>query len=463
MRHSTKEKVLRVGVIFGGRVIEERLFKKAENVSVGTAKSAVFAVPGAALPEKREVIVVKRGRYHLACGDDLSYRVTSAGSTSEHRASDQTSRLPPRLSVAALAKADASRPLLPLSDDAQGRVQIGEVTVLFQFVTPPPEPPTLQLPEMTMVRWSSRVDRPFLAVFLWTVLLHVGVVMAVQSAPLPKEPTGILDDRGRIIDVSTVIPPKPPVDEPKAGDGKGTKTPEKPKTPKSPTRLAGDGGGPQDIGAIRDKVRSAGVIGILYAKAPLDSALSKVIGGGNTVDAAAVLKDVSSGQLASLDERLARGPIQIGHGEGGPVGIEPLETGSRSNPGGMPGPGTGGTKTEIDIAKAGPQWRFEDEPPQVDGCLDPTVISKTVKSRLRSIQSCYERELKKNPALAGKITIAFTISSEGAVVETRVEHDTMNNTAVADCIMGAIRRLKFATSECGNVPVSYPFVFVKTQ
>jgi len=97
--------------------------------------------------------------------------------------------------------------------------------------------------------------------------------------------------------------------------------------------------------------------------------------------------------------------------------------------------------------------------PEVDGSLDSGKIASVVKSRIRSVQDCYEKELKKNPKLGGKITIRFTIGEDGKVSEARTESDSMGNPAVADCILSRLRHWRFPKPEGGNVTVSYPFVF----
>jgi hypothetical protein len=449
MRHKSENKVLRIGLIHGGRVVEERLFKKPETISVGTSRSAVFSVPAAGIPEKREVFVVKRGRYHLACGDDLPFRVTSAGSTSERRAAETHSRLTTH---------DSGQPM-PLAEDAQGRVQIGEVMLLFQFVTPPPEPPRLQLPEMTMVRWPSRVDRSFLAILSWVVMIHIGVVMAVQSAPLPKEPTGIVDDMGRPIEVFFKPTPAPADVDKTPDNGKGTKeTPEPKKTSKTTGKVAAGGGGPIDVGKLRESVRRKGVIAVIASREN-GSALDRMFR-GDSVKPEDVL-DGTAVASSSLENSIASGRIKFGNADGGPATIEDLETGAALNPDGVAGPGTAGPKVAV---VAPPQFgTIELEIPEVEGCLDPTAISRVVKSRLRLIQDCYEKELKKNPSLAGKVTVRFTIDSGGTVTEARVESDQLGSPTTVDCILGKIRRFKFPKSDCASVPVSYPFVFVKTQ
>jgi hypothetical protein len=79
--------------------------------------------------------------------------------------------------------------------------------------------------------------------------------------------------------------------------------------------------------------------------------------------------------------------------------------------------------------------------------------------RLKAVKSCYERELKRNPSLKGKLVVRFLIGENGRVSEIEFEEDTLGNSAVATCIRSNIRLWVFPIkdSEC---PVSYPIVFM---
>ncbi|MGB9600966.1 MAG: TonB family protein, partial [Myxococcota bacterium] len=100
--------------------------------------------------------------------------------------------------------------------------------------------------------------------------------------------------------------------------------------------------------------------------------------------------------------------------------------------------------------------------PEVDGKMDQAKINAIIKSKQKALQDCYERELRKNPNLSGKIVVRFTIGEDGKVADVRIESDTMGNAEVSDCILSRIRRWIFPKPDEGSVTVSVPFVFVKT-
>jgi hypothetical protein len=61
-----------------------------------------------------------------------------------------------------------------LDFNARGKILIGDVTVLFQFVEPPPEVPRLTLPASAKGAWWRNIDRPFLGIMLLSFLLQAG-------------------------------------------------------------------------------------------------------------------------------------------------------------------------------------------------------------------------------------------------------------------------------------------------
>jgi hypothetical protein len=92
--------------------------------------------------------------------------------------------------------------------------------------------------------------------------------------------------------------------------------------------------------------------------------------------------------------------------------------------------------------------------------LLPGDIQATVRSRYGKLRVCYERGLLKNPNLAGRLEVRFTISGTGAVSRVRVAANTMPDCDTVRCMVGVFRALRFP--ETGNpqeVTVVYPIQF----
>jgi hypothetical protein len=98
-------------------------------------------------------------------------------------------------------------------------------------------------------------------------------------------------------------------------------------------------------------------------------------------------------------------------------------------------------------------------PAAADGQLDPDVVSKGVAARIGAVKGCYERALKDDPKLEGKILARWTITATGSVSEIAIDEDTVKSSAVAGCVRAVIARWHFPAPRGGAVEVSFPFVF----
>lgn len=86
-------------------------------------------------------------------------------------------------------------------------------------------------------------------------------------------------------------------------------------------------------------------------------------------------------------------------------------------------------------------------------------LASFVGARRGRIGACYQRELVRNPSLAGRVVARFTITTKGLAGEVGIEEDTMGNDAVGECIKSVIRGWVFPFKPSEDTPVAYPFVF----
>ena len=102
-------------------------------------------------------------------------------------------------------------------------------------------------------------------------------------------------------------------------------------------------------------------------------------------------------------------------------------------------------------------------PSNVDGELDPNVVANEIRRRKGAIIACYERALKRNPNLAGKLTLAFTISAIGKVTGAEIDDDKLGDDEVNSCITTIVKTWRFPAPANGEVHFSYPFVFTASK
>jgi TonB family protein len=71
----------------------------------------------------------------------------------------------------------------------------------------------------------------------------------------------------------------------------------------------------------------------------------------------------------------------------------------------------------------------------------------------------YEKFLKRDPSLKGKITVRFTITAEGTVNNIQILENTTGNTDLEAEIVRKVKMWTFDSVGEGDVTVTYPFVF----
>jgi len=101
-------------------------------------------------------------------------------------------------------------------------------------------------------------------------------------------------------------------------------------------------------------------------------------------------------------------------------------------------------------------------PSEVDGTARRSVarsanaIHEVLLGHVSAIRYCYERELKRNPELKGKITVRITVASDGTVSNAEIVSSTMNNSRVERCILARIRLWKdFKPIDSGEGEVTF--------
>ena len=97
------------------------------------------------------------------------------------------------------------------------------------------------------------------------------------------------------------------------------------------------------------------------------------------------------------------------------------------------------------------------------GSDDPSRSSSTVDSiirgRMGAINSVYNRELRSNPSLEGKVVVSFTVSSDGTVTRANVISSTLSNSKLENAIVSNIMLARFPSTSSGDITVTYPFTF----
>src|ERR1700691_5402478 len=75
MAQATGPKVLRIGLVQGGRVIEERIIKQRTSVTIGQSEKAMFVIPAQNVPSQFKLFELIGNDYYLNFLDSMTGRV----------------------------------------------------------------------------------------------------------------------------------------------------------------------------------------------------------------------------------------------------------------------------------------------------------------------------------------------------------------------------------------------------
>jgi TonB family protein len=427
-------KNLRVALIQSDKITEDRTLKKRVSVSVGQNATNTFVVPVSNLPPSFTLFELAENQYFLIFRDGMDGKVSVNGAEVTLE----------QAKAKGLAKQRKDGFALPLTDASKGRIRLGEISLLFQFVTPPPEPPRPELPADIKGTLFAQADQFFFMVLGVSLFLHFSGATFIACQPMPEEQEVALDDLPDRF-VKAMMPqekPPPPKKEVVAdapADKEVKKDEPKKEVAKAPTSNA------EQKAALAQKVAKSGLLKVIGAGAG-GGAFEDVLGNSSGVgDVANALSGASGIGVATADS-LAGGPK--GNATGSTAGIGDLGT---SGGGNVALAEKGATTIKANMAMQAPEVDSAD--------VDREKLAAYVRARKGAIQGCYEKELKRNPSLKGKIVVRFTITTQGRTSDIEIEENTLGNEAVGACIKTTIRGWNFPFKPPSDVPVAYPFVF----
>jgi hypothetical protein len=96
-------------------------------------------------------------------------------------------------------------------------------------------------------------------------------------------------------------------------------------------------------------------------------------------------------------------------------------------------------------------------PPPRDAESAPVEIESMVRRRSTQIRACYERRLKRDPSLAGTVSLRLRVGEAGQVSRVSVEESTLPDPLVGECLRREAAGWSFSVGR--NATVVYPFVF----
>lgn len=139
-----------------------------------------------------------------------------------------------------------------------------------------------------------------------------------------------------------------------------------------------------------------------------------------------------------------------GHDEGaGTVGID-IEKGGGAGPSGAVG--------DHSLPTSDPTL-----PAIETGKLDEKALRQVINENKTAVATCYQRELKGNQDLKGRLDFLVTVSPTGSVSRVSINSPQFRQTALAQCIADKIKVWRFPAFQGAEVQVIVPFVLARSS
>lgn len=87
-------------------------------------------------------------------------------------------------------------------------------------------------------------------------------------------------------------------------------------------------------------------------------------------------------------------------------------------------------------------------------------IEQVFQKNKGAIYSIYNRALRKDPSLQGKVVIELTIASSGKVIKARILSSDLKNPKLEKKLIARVKLFRFKPSKSGKVTVKYPIDFL---
>ncbi len=172
-----RQRILRIGVLLGGKIVEERLIRERVPVSIGQSMKNTFSIPIEGLPLEFTLFALDEGRYSLRFLTKMDGRLSDSGG--------QVNTLEALKAKGASSNGDYYQ--VGLSDSARGKLSLGDLTILFQFVTEPPRQPKPMLPASVRGTFADRFDPRLLVIVGSSIILHFMVVIIAWRGDIEKD------------------------------------------------------------------------------------------------------------------------------------------------------------------------------------------------------------------------------------------------------------------------------------
>jgi len=445
-------RVLQAALVWGDQLLGVEHLTDSQPVKVGEdEEESTFQVFHHGLGRAYELARVERGQLRVTVPEGAEWTVFDGA----HPVAISEIRDEGRLKLGAAG----SEVLLPTLREAV-RVRFGRLSLLLRWVRP------ARRAGIVPGGWETL---RFTTMLLGSAALLGTLLVAIHSAPPVRARAwdAIGDNQHWISLVRRPPPPRSPP-RPKAGEKKedagadeGKAAPDEPgkvgkqdatQKEAEASKKGSPAVDPRTREANRTRAFRGGLLGALKGQA-----MSDVLGPGSS----------GTGMNQAIGGlRVGTGPAGTQQGVGG-MGGRGMSLGGGGEGLGIGGAGTvglgegSGGYGRVDLGgRKKDSVRIIPGQTTVVGGLAREVIARVIQEHQSEIKYCYETQLNRNPSLAGKVTVLFTIDGSGTVSDGQVSETTLQNQDTERCMLAKIRRWKFPEPAGGGVvKVNFPWIF----
>jgi hypothetical protein len=395
-------RILRVGILLGGKIVEERLIRDRTPVTIGQSMRNTFSIPVEGLPLEFTLFGLDDGRYSLRFLPRMDGRLSDSGGQVH--------------TLEALrghgAANHGSYHQVALTESARGKLSLGDLTILFQFVTEPPRQPKPMLPASVRGTLADRFDPRLSMILAASIVVHLGIALWALFTDVPVD-NGIAERAYNLVfkpDTFAIDLTQPKLE---AGPGAAEKKPDKPpERPKAPERGGGADSGrsrEQQI-ALQEEAAAQFADTLTGKEGPNGTTDSDMIRRRPGADLGAQINELNdSNKTAKVGGGTGRtsrgdGEVRVGTGHGPAIN-------------GPSGPESAGGGKAAEKAPGG-RISVADRPTGDASSLSPdAVLSKIQSVYMAGLKRCYREYLKKDASARGKVTLSLTVNETGRAVK----------------------------------------------
>lgn len=432
-------KVLRIGVLQGGKVVQERLVRPGADVTIGESPRNTFVVSGKGVPKRYTLFIARGSRYQLAFTGDMDGKVAleqGVATFGDLRTKPDTPK-----------KGGAW--MLPLTEKSRGKISLGELTILFQFVPAPPESARLVGATDFRPKLLDDDDPVFLGFLaLFSAMAAVLMVYVYNTEPVDLVKPGDIPDRFAEI-LMEPSEPKEPVEEPElqeTEDGTIAKKEAEPEEASASKKPKSEAEAKAAEAAAAQKKREDTI--------QRSKLLTALIGTRGETSNGQMIEDL----LGDQDNQFGNLQDALQNVDGAAVASE---ASIQANKGATDGRGTGDASIG-DMARASGGDASVGSGPgtQVKGRVSENLdlsdaeggeaAGKTIRRYKGQVQTCYETELKVNPSLRGRLAIVIDVTG-GRVTNVGIEDNGTGSKEIEACVKRKVRAWRFDEEVSGSL------------